>query len=176
MFWLDIAYKIIKVFKDGATPGQIAWGLVLGCMIGFTPGWPLQIILFLLIALILNVNITMVGLGVFIASSLSWLLDPFLNTIGVWVLVETPQLNGIFTMMFNSTFWMLTRFNNTVVMGGFVFGLAVAIPLFFIFRFFVILIRTKFIPKLENSKIAKAIKKSWIYGIYSKINAVGSKI
>ncbi len=176
MFWLDIIYKIIKVFKDGATPGQIAWGLTLGTMMGLMPGWPLQVIILLIISLILNVNLTMVGLGAVVSSLISWALDPLLNSLGSYVLTDIPQLTGLFTIMFNSTFWMLTRFNNTVVMGGFVLGVFSAVPLYFIFKQMVVLIRKNIVTKLADSKLAKVIKRSWIYGIYSKINAVGTRI
>ncbi len=176
MFWLDILYRIIKVFKDGATPGQIAWGLTLGTTMGLMPGWPLQVFVLLIISLVLNVNLTMVGLGAVVASLISWTIDPLLSSLGAFVLTEIPQLTGLFTIMYNSTFWMLTRFNNTVVMGGFTLGLISAVPLYFVFKQMVVLIRKNIVAKMANSKIAKVIKKSWVYGIYSKINEVGTRI
>ncbi|MCG8337912.1 MAG: TIGR03546 family protein, partial [Proteobacteria bacterium] len=135
-----------------------------------------QVIILLIISLILNVNLTMVGLGAVVSSLISWALDPLLNSLGSYVLTDIPQLTGLFTIMFNSTFWMLTRFNNTVVMGGFVLGVFSAVPLYFIFKQMVVLIRKNIVTKLADSKLAKVIKRSWIYGIYSKINAVGTRI
>lgn len=176
MFWLDIIYRIIKVFKDGATPVQIAGGLTLGCLMGFMPGWPLQVVLLLIITLFLNVNLTMVVLGNIVASLLAWLIDPALDSLGYYILTDIPQLKGLFTIMFNSNFWMLTRFNNTVIMGGFALGAIAALPLFFIFRFMVILLRKHLVSRLAESRLSRIIKKSWIYGVYSKINAVGSRI
>lgn len=176
MFWFDLAYRIIKVFRDGATPAQIAWGLTLGFMMGIIPGWPLHVFVLLLIALIFNVNLTMVGLGAIVTSLLTLALDPVLDTFGYYILSDIPALTGLFTHMYNSTFWMLTRFNNSLVMGGTALGILLAIPLFLVFRQLVILIRSKVIYKLGDTKLAKWIRKSWIYGIYSRINAVGSRI
>ncbi len=176
MFWLNIAYKIIKVFRDGAAPGQIAAGMTLGFMMGFIPGWPLQVFVILLITLILNVNITMVLVSMGLAKIISPLVDSIFVKLGLYMLKDIAQLQGIYIEMYNSPFWMLTRFNHPLVMGGFIAGLILMVPLFFIFRLIVILIQTKMIPKFEKSKIVILIKKSWIYGIYSKIDAVGSKL
>ena len=176
MFWLNIAYKIIKVFKDGASPGQAAAGLMFGFLMGFTPGWPLQVFILLLVILILNINITMAGLGLILGGVILNIFNSAFDYSGWFVLTEISQLKDIFTTMYNSPFWMLTRFNNTLVMGGFVIGLSSAVPIFFVFRTFIAVVQTRVVPRFQKSKLAALIRKSWIYGIYSKIQAVGSRI
>ena len=176
MFWLNVAYKIIKVFKDGASPKQAAAGLMLGFLMGFMPGWPLQVLFLLLITLILNVNITMAGLGIVLGAFVLNIFNSLFDTFGWFLLQEITQLKETYTVMYNSPFWMLTRFNNSLVMGGFAIGLISALPLFIIFRFFIAAVQTKLVPRFQKSKVATFIKKSWIYGVYSKIEAVGSRI
>jgi len=176
MFWFNIIYKIIKVFKGGATPGQISAGLTLGVILGLTPGWPAHMLALLLIVLILNVNLTLFLVGIALGKVVGWALDPAFDALGGYALLNIDSLKGLYTAMYNSPFWMLTRFNNTLVMGGFVAALLFSLPLYFLFRILATLIQSRLIPKFQDSKIAKAIKKSWLFGIYSKIDAVGSTL
>ncbi len=169
MFWLDIIGKIFKVLKAGATPSQIAWGFALGFAIGMVPGWPLHIIALFALLLLLNVNLTMALVAMALASVVAWVFDPWLDQLGVLVLKEA-SLQVYYTQMYNNPLLMLTRFNNTVVMGATVGGLLALLPLFIVIRILVKAYREQFLQKLNKIRIVQWLRGSRIFGFYQRVS------
>ncbi|MDH4225465.1 MAG: TIGR03546 family protein [Deltaproteobacteria bacterium] len=170
---LKMAGKILKVLKDGGTPGQIAAGFTFGFVMGLTPGWPLQVWILLLLTLLFNVNLTMVMVATAIAAMTGWIFDPVLDWTGSLMLENIAALKGLYTVMYNNPFLMTTRFNNTVVMGGLVAGLLIAAPLYFLCRWGVIHYREQVLTKMETWKIVKLFKATPIYGLYLRLENMG---
>ena len=52
-----------------------------------------------------------------------FLLDPVFHSVGYVLLRDLDVLSGFWTFLFNLPIFPLTRFNNTVVLGCFVFSL-----------------------------------------------------
>ena len=169
MFWMKLMGTFFKVLKDGATPNQIAAGFTMGFAMGMIPGWPLQVIALGLLVLLFNVNLSMAGVGMAVAVAVSWLFDPLLDGLGGWVL-GIPDLHGVYTFFYNNTLLMLTRFNNTVVMGGMLAMLLAAVPLFFASRVGVLAFRERLLPALSRLKIVQVVRTSRFYGWYEKVN------
>lgn len=171
MFWLRIFADLINIFKAGASPTQMGAGFALGFMIGLTPGWPIHVIVLVLLVLILNVNLSMVIFASFIAAGIGWLVDPQLDLLGAYILQE-PSLNAFWTTLYNTPFASLTHFNNTVIMGAFVAGLALILPLFFL----VYLIVKKFGQPIgrwiKKTRLGKLVLGSKIYSVYSRVRRV----
>ena len=172
MIFLKILAKILKVLKEGATPGQIAGGFALGFALGLVPGWPIQAWLVLLLLLIFSANITMGIAGLVAAISLGWIFDPVLDALGGWVL-NMGFLQGIWTGMYNSPPWALTRFNNTVVMGSFLAALILCPPLYYFGAKGVISYREKFLERFKRFRIVQAIMGSKFYGFFMKLAQLG---
>ncbi|MDH4121234.1 MAG: TIGR03546 family protein [Deltaproteobacteria bacterium] len=165
--------KVLKVLKDGATPNQIAGGVALGFVLGMTPGWPLQMLLILFITLLLNVNLTMAGVATLLGATMGLLLDPLINMFGRILLQDLTAFKGLYTAMYNNPFLMLTRFNNTVVMGSLVVSLLLAAPVFFLSRRGVVVYRKKYLPKMDKFKVIQLLKGSKLYGLYVRLDRMG---
>ena len=160
MFWLKIVREIIGIFREGASPHQIAGGFIIGFVIGLTPGWPLHVILLCVMALLLNVNLGTVTGAVVIASGLAWILDPVLDNIGYFLLHDIDALSGLWTALYNNPLVMLTRFNNSLVMGALIVSL-ISAPI--IYYFFYTLIRNhreKIVAFMKHAPILRLLANS----------------
>lgn len=173
MFWLKILAKFVQAMREGQTPHQIAAGFGLGFLIGLMPFFTLQGLLFLLILLFLNVNLAAGTLAIILCSLIAYLFDPLFHDLGYFLLTGIPALMGAWETLYNLPLAPLTRFNNTVVLGSFVSGLVLFIPVYLGMKKFVVLYRTKFEARLLQWKVIKAIKGSKFVRWYQKIRDLG---
>jgi uncharacterized protein (TIGR03546 family) len=161
--------NLIRLLHSENGPNQIALGLTLGVFLGFSPFLSLQTFLILFILLIFRVQFGIAMLSAFFFKFLAYLIDPVANSLGKWVL-ELPSLRPIWTELYNMPLVPFTRFNNSIVMGSFVFALIIAPVLFLIFKFVVVKYRVHIGAALENTKAWKAFKATKIYDYYLKYN------
>lgn len=165
MFILKTILKIIKVLGSETAPASIAFALVLGMMLGLNPLLSIQFFLILFIVLIFRVNIASTLFSMAVFKLLSFPLDPYLHKTGVFLL-EKESLNGLWTWMYNTAPFPLTRFYNSVFLGGIAASLALT-PVVFIAGMSIVLIyRHKLEPAIRNSRIAKVIAASKMYKLY----------
>ncbi len=169
MFSLNQLAKLLYLLNEGATPNQLAGGFVIGFAIGLTPGWPLHLLILLLILLLINVNISMAIIAVAVATSLAWLLDPLIHQLGLWVLKDIEQLQPLWETLYNNPLAVMTRFNNSVVMGTLVLSLIGAIPLFIILKVLILKYRNSFAVWISKLGIVRWLKASRFYSIYQKV-------
>lgn len=172
MFWLNFFAKLIKLIKEGATPAQLAGGFSLGFFIGLTPGWPLHILVTLFLLLIFRLNLSMATLGATLAVALSWLLDPLIEPLGGWMLQDVAALKTLWTLMYNNPLMMLTHFNNTVVMGSFILGFALLLPLYFSISWFITKYREKLAAVMEGW-FNKLLKITRLHKLYQRASKAG---
>lgn len=167
---------ILKAMKEGPTPGQLAGGILLGFITGLIPGWPVQVWVLILLILILKVNLSMVIVGWSAGILCGLIIDPLLDAVGGWLLQMEP-LQGMWTAMYNSPPWGLTRFNNTVVMGSLVVGVISAIIAFPILTWAVRAYRTRVVARFNQFKIVQMVTGSrWgsrLIGFYRRLEQLG---
>jgi len=172
MFWLKIIGRFLRVLREGATPGQIAAGFLLGFAIGFIPGAPLHVLILVLITLVFSVNLSMAIAGILVALAVGWLFDPLIERLGYWLLVDVHFLKGLWTAMYNSPVIMLTRFNNTVIMGASAAMLALAWPLYWLLSRGVVVYREKYLARVERLRIVQMLKASKFYRWYQRLSGL----
>ena len=173
MLTLKLLGRVINALNSGAAPWQIAGGMVLGFMLGLIPGWPLQVFLLLLIMFILNVNLTIAGVGAVLASASAWIFDPIVDRIGGWVLQDIGALQGLWTALYNYPPMVLTRFNNTVVMGAMVVGVVGGIIWFPLLIWLVNVYRERFLVWVQRLWIMRLITGSKIFAFYQRVSSLG---
>ena len=173
MIIIKLISKFIKVLSSAASPNQIAWGFALGAIPGLTPLNSLHNLVVLVLLIILNVNISSALFALLIYSIFAWMLDPVFHSIGYYVLSDIPALTSMWTSLYNAPIAPLTRFNNTVVMGSFLVALAMILPNYFLFKWFVRRYRETWNEKIKKWKITKAIMGSKIVRLYLKFKDVG---
>lgn len=163
--------KLLKALASEATPSQIAGGIILGMIIGLTPLSSFHNLLIIVLILVLRVNIGMAIFSFTIFSGVAYLADPIFHQFGMWLL-QLDSMQQIWTNMYNSEWWALTEFYNTVVMGSFVSSLILCIPMFYLSKYGVGQYRTHIHAKVQKWKVVKAFKGTKFYSIYQTVSKV----
>ncbi|GJQ20262.1 MAG: hypothetical protein HBSIN02_06170 [Bacteroidia bacterium] len=169
MFWLQIISNVFKVLRAGQTPRQVAAGFTLGSIAGFSPFLTLQGILLWFVILLFDVNLSAAILAFTLASLVAYLFDPAFHELGYMLLVNTEPLRPLWTWLYNAPLAPLTRFNNTVVMGGMVGGILLAPVIYLAMKKFVIAYRTHLGARIEKWKVYQIISKSSLVRWYQKV-------
>ncbi|MEX1096782.1 MAG: TIGR03546 family protein [Planctomycetales bacterium] len=110
-----------------ATPRRMACGFALGMVVGLVPKGNLIAVALMLLLCTLRVNL---GIGLLAALAFSWLgmlADPLSHVIGARLLAWGP-LVPVWTAMYDLPVLPWSGYNNTVVLGSLVVGLAAAVP------------------------------------------------
>lgn len=176
MIWLNMVSKFIKAFRSGESPGQIGAGFSVGFMIGLMPFWTLQGIVLFALLFLLNINMAAGTLAIFLSSLFAYLLDPIFHNLGFYILTGIPALQKLWETIYNIPIGPLTRFNNTVVMGSFVGGLILFIPVFFGLKKLVVLYRENIEEKMSKFKVVQTIKGSKIVQLYQRVRDLGGEL
>jgi len=149
--------KFIKLLNADGDPRAVAGGLALGMILGFLPKFGLLGLMLIVLILFVNVNFSAALVGAALFSGVAWIGDPFFNRVGE-IFLNAPPLQNIWTALYNTPFVPWTRFNNTLVLGGFFVGLIGVVPAFFIFRWSLLKYREKVLAAVGRWKITQALK------------------
>ena len=162
---LKLIQSLVGALHSEGTPGQLAAGLVLGSFLGLTPLMNLHNAVILALLMLLNVSFAggMLGWALFVP--FGFLLDPLFDWMGHGLLLA-PALRPLWTSLYNMPIVPLTNFNNTIVLGSFVFALVVATPLFFALRWAVARYRETVGARVRQSKFYQALTASKLYNVY----------
>ena len=174
MFWLQIIKNFIQILRAGQTPRQIAGGFALGTIVGLMPFFTLQGLLLWLVILVLDVNLSAALLAVTLFSLVAYIFDPLFHTLGYLLLVDSSSLHALWTSLYNAPIAPLTRFNNTVVLGSFVAGFVLFLPVYFAMHRFVLAYRAHLHTRIEKLKIYQVISKSTLVKWYDRIKNITS--
>lgn len=151
--------KVLKALNSNEAPWQISLGIIFGSILGLTPLLSLHNLVVLFLALVINLNISMMIVSCAVFSLVAYALDPLFHQLGFAVLTS-PSLEGFWTQFFSCPISLLANLNNTIVMGSLISTLAVAIPLFFLFNVLVVKYRNvynTFIGKFPMLKFLKVL-------------------
>jgi len=177
MIWLKIISKFIKAFRSGETPRQIALGFCCGFLLALMPFWTIQAILVFVLLILLNVNLA-AGTVAFLLAAIFFLpqlLDPVFHNIGYFILTGIPALQSFWEWLYNTPAGSLSRFNNTVVMGSFITGFILTIPVYFGITKLVVAYRSGLEERIKKLKVIQVITGSKAYKMYEKIRDIGGE-
>ncbi len=162
---IKFAAKLFSIINSEESPRQIAAGVALGAWIGLIPiGLLPSIMLFL--CFLVNVNLAMLGLAAGIFKLLAFAVDPIANKIGYALLAQTGALKPLWTSLYNTPLVPYTRFNNTIVLGSFVIGFLLLIPVYLLAQVALNNYRRRYRDQIAGSKFMKALKASTFYKYY----------
>lgn len=158
-------FAFFKLLNSDTGTNQLAAGLSLGFVLGFSPFLSLQTILVLLIVFFFRIQLGAAFLSSFFFKMIAHLVDPASDMLGRSVL-ESESLRSTFVALYNMPIVPMTRFNNSIIMGSGLIGFILAIPGYFLFRFLIVRYRITVVEKFKSSKIWKAWTATSIYKIY----------
>ena len=102
-------------------------------------------------------------LTMLVVSYFAWMLDPLFGSIGYAALTFKP-MESLFAFLIDVPFVGFTKFNNTIVMGSFLFSLLLYIPMFLLGVLFVKFWRNKVAPSFIRSPFYKAVQNLPVIG------------
>jgi uncharacterized protein (TIGR03546 family) len=172
MFWLEFFKKLIRILNADVAPGEIAGGMALGSIIGFSPFFCLHNIVVALLILLIRVNISTAIFSSVIFGLIGYLIDPIADSLGYYFLVEVDPLIPYWTKLYNLPIVPFFEFNNTVVLGSLVISILLLLPIFLLTRIGVISYRKSLKEKIEKMRIVKIIKANKLYQWYAKIRSI----
>ena len=164
----------LRLFKDlvsslhgGSDPRHLAAGFALGAALGLIPKGNLFGVAFLLLFFALRLNKGMALMSATFFTPLGYAVDGLAHKIGL-ALLKAPALSGLWTALYDLPIIPLTRFNNTVVLGNLVLGLALYAPLYFFFLRFVAWYNATWAARVEKLKLVQALKSMWWFQTYQE--------
>lgn len=154
--------KFFRILSSETSPMQISTALALAMIMGFTPLMSLHNLLVLFVLLIFRINLASFLLAWAVFSGIAYLLDPMFHSVGHSLLTNKDMLSQ-WTEMYNSTFWRISHFNNTIVMGSLAISVAAFIPVVIISNLLVRYYRSHLYVHFQNSKIVRFVQNSKLF-------------
>lgn len=153
---LKPARLLVKGFMQTDTPRQLAAGLVLGMFLGLIPKGNLFAVAFSVLLLGTQANLVAGSIGAALFTAINTFSDPWAHRIGAWLL-EHPKLGGYWAQAYDMPLAPWTNFNNTVVLGSVVLGLALALPLYWLGKWSVTRWRPLVAAQLQAYKVDQVL-------------------
>ena len=169
MLFLKFIQTLIGALNSDGTPRQVAWGIALGAVFGLTPLMNLHNLVLFGLALILNLSMAGVFLGWAIFIPVGFALDPLFDAIGR-ALLGADGLRGLWTTLYNVPVVPFTNFNNSVVLGSFVFWLVTLVPFYFLWKWEVARYRERVYERLKKMRLFQLLTASKLYTTYRSLS------
>ena len=151
--------KFLKLLNANENPAQLAGALVLSMIMALTPFWSLHNLLVVLLVCVLRINLFMLFASFPLWSGIAWLLDPYSASIGEGLLLS-ESLQGLWASMYQSDFWRLAHFNNTLTIGSLLLASLLAIPVYIVSVWAINRYRDTFMAWMNRLHIVRALKAS----------------
>jgi len=164
--------KLVVALNSNSRPGEMASGIAFGLLLAFIPAGNLLWLAIFIFAFFIKHNIAALLLSMGFSRIFISVFDPFLDKIGGFFL-NISAFQDFFTFLYNIPLISYSNFNNTIVMGGFILGILLWIPVFILFTTIIKIYRKKIAPKVANSRFVKFLKK---VPVISKISASIQKL
>ena len=161
---LRLIIKVLKALNSNEAPWQISLGIIFGSILGLTPLFSLHNLAILFLALVINLNVSMMIVSCAVFSLIAYALDPLFHQLGFAVLTS-ENLEGFWTQFFSCPISLFANLNNTIVMGSLIVTLAAAVPLFFLFNLLVAKYRNAYNAFIGKFPLLKFLK---VLDIYEK--------
>jgi uncharacterized protein (TIGR03546 family) len=168
-FILKQVFGLLKLLNSETGENQIAMGLALGLILGFSPWFSLQTLVLFGLVLIFRIQIGALFISAFVFKFVAYLLDPLADALGRRVL-EAPSLRGLFVELYNLPIIPLSRFNNSLVMGSGILGFTLAIPSFFLFKFLIQRYRLAIVTKIKRTWLWRTLQATALFRLYATYN------
>lgn len=165
---LTIFAKLLKLLNSDQNPGHLALAVCFGFAMGLMPGFSAFLLILIVLICIFKANLTLFFLiwGVF--EGVAYVFDPVLHQLG-YALLTSDGLHSLWAGLIQSSFWKLTAFNNSLVMGALVSILVLWVPMYLLSYWLVKSYRNKIKTYVEKFKITQLVKGSKFYKVYQSL-------
>ncbi|MFH1878631.1 MAG: DUF2062 domain-containing protein [Candidatus Omnitrophota bacterium] len=157
---INLPAKIVRLFDENTSPGEVASGICMGMFMGFIPlNGPMALVLFISFFFFkINRLAAMLVLPVFKLMYIMG-LSAFTDFLGGLVLIDASGLSYFWRFFTHLPVIALLDINNTLVAGGFLLSSILVFPVYFVSRRGIVILKEKFFSRIKNFRIVKWIKK-----------------
>ncbi len=134
--FVNAVARVVAALNSNRRPGEIAAGVSCAVLLALVPAGNLIWIVLFAALFFVKVNLSVALLTLAVLTPIAPLADPLLDAVGYRVLTAAP-LQGLFIAWYNVPIAPLTGFNDTLVTGGVLGGVALWLPVYFAVRAFV---------------------------------------
>jgi len=132
---------------------------------GLTPLWSFHNIIVLFLVLVIRTNLSGF-LGSFaLFSGFAYALDGVFIQFGEYLLSHAALID-LWTGFYNSDFWRITHFNNTLTLGSLLIAMMLAIPFYFAGLFIIVNYREHIMAWVMKTKLAQVVRASKFYKLF----------
>lgn len=156
--FLKLFARVFVALNSNTSGVQAAAGLASGFFLALLPAGNLIWILFFLALFFTKAHYGMAMVALAVGKLLAPLAAGPLDALG-WAILNLPALRPAFAALYSLPIAPLTRFNNTLVMGGLAAGIVLWAPAFLAARAGVASYRGRLAPRIANSKLVAAAKR-----------------
>lgn len=167
---IKLLAKLLRVLNSETDPGQISLGLCFAMIVGLTPFMSLHNLFVVLLVFVLRVNLSAFLLGLALFTGIAYLLDPLFHRLGLAVLTA-PSLADLWTSLYQSVWWRLEHFNNSIVMGSLVFSVAMFVPILLLLNLLIRRYRQHVMTWVQKTRIMQMFKASKLYQTYETLSS-----
>lgn len=165
MLILKLLQALVKALNSEGTPFQVAAGIAMGACLGLTPIGSLHNVAIVLLAMVLNLSLAGFSLGWAAFVPAGFVLDPLFDRIG-HALLGSPALAPLWTTLTNLPVVPFTNFDNTIVLGSFVFWVLAFVPILLLARRAVAKYRATVYERLKKTRVFQAVSASKLVQAY----------
>lgn len=167
---IKLLAKLLRVLNSETDPGQISLGLCFAMIVGLTPFMSLHNLFVVLLVFVLRVNLSAFLLGLALFTGIAYLLDLLFHRLGLAVLTA-PSLADLWTSLYQSVWWRLEHFNNSIVMGSLVFSFAMFVPVLLLLNLLIRRYRQHVMAWVQKTRIMQMFKASKLYQTYETLSS-----
>jgi uncharacterized protein (TIGR03546 family) len=162
---LTLFAKILKVLNSEASPWQIGWAIGLGLLAGLLP-FGFLTLLILLIVCLFTINLSTFLLVWGLCSGLMFIFGDALEAL-TWQYAQQP---GLLQLLASTETLQLLHLHHTLVLGAFVLGLLLLLPIAWLGSLLVTQYRLRVMSKLQKLRIVQMLNATKLVQLYQKLN------
>jgi len=165
---LTILAKFLKFLNSNQNPNQLSLAVCFGLAIGLMPGFSMFLIILLMMVCVIKANLSLFVFIWGLFEAVAYIADPLLHQLG-YTLLTAESLQSIWTVLAQSSFWTLTAFNNSLVMGSSVAIITLWLPVYFLVRVLIVTYRQQIQETFKQLKITQLLKGSKFFHTYQSL-------
>lgn len=162
---LTLIAKVLRVLNSEASPWQIGWAIGFGILAGLLPFGLLTLVILLIVCLF-TINLSTFLLVWGLCSGLMLIFGNSLEAL-TWQYAQQPDL---LQLLASVETLQLLHLHHTLVLGAFVLGLLLLVPLAWLGALLVRQYRLRIMAQMQRWKIVQILKASKLVQLYEKLN------
>lgn len=162
---LTLLAKVLKVLNSEASPWQIGWAIGFGILAGLLPFGLLTLVILLIVCLF-TVNLSTFLLVWGLSGGLMLIFGNALEAF-TWQHAQNP---GLLNLLAATETLQLLHLHHTQVLGAFVLGLILLLPLTWLGALLVRQYRVRVMVRVQKWKIVQALQASKLVQLYQDLS------